>query len=342
MKAARAALGIAGIVCALGATDLVVAEYRWNLPPGFPEPLVPEDNPMSEAKVALGALLFEDTRLSMTGDYSCASCHRPELAFTDGLRTAVGATGEHLDRNTPSLFNVAYAASLGWADPGTRTLEAQHRIPMFNTDPVELGSDAEQLVAALRTDEMIMARVREAFESDALTLDDVVRAIASYVRSLIVADSPFDRYLYYDEDVLSAQAKAGMWLFFSERLGCATCHASFNLSGPVRSVATPAVAPVFHNTGLYEDYTDVGLARHTGRAQDVGAFRAPSLRNVARTAPYMHDGSLATLAEVIDFYESGGTSHPNQRPQIAGFSLEPAQVDALIAFLQALTTPEPR
>lgn len=345
MRAARA-LGVAAASVALGLAGVAGAEYRWSLPPGFPVPLVPADNPMSEAKVALGALLFQDPRLSVTGTYSCASCHRPELAFTDGLKTAIGATGERHARNTPSLYNVAYLASLGWADPGVRTLEAQHRIPMFNTDPVELGTDPERVLTALNADEEIMARVRTALGADTLLLDDVIRVIACYVRSLIVADSPFDRYLYFDEDVLGPAAKAGMTLFFSKRLGCATCHASFNLSGPVRSVAAPDVEPVFHNTGLQERYADPGLFEHTGRSADIGAFRAPSLRNVARTAPYMHDGSLATLAEVIRFYARGGSHHPNQRPEVAGFELEPGEAEALIAFLEALTSrslmaPEP-
>ena len=154
----RAALGVAWLMSAAAA----LADYRWNLPPGFPEPPVPADNPMSDAKVALGLALFGDSRLSVTGAYSCASCHRPELAFTDGLPSAVGATGQLHARNTPSLFNVAYNASFGWADPNTRTLEAQHLIPMYNTEPVELGLNEEQ-VARLRSEVLDLREQLAAF-----------------------------------------------------------------------------------------------------------------------------------------------------------------------------------
>jgi cytochrome c peroxidase len=293
---------------------------------------------MSEAKVTLGGLLFADTRLSVTGDYSCASCHRPALAFTDGRATAVGATGQRHRRNTPSLLNVAYNASFGWADPTTTTLEAQHRIPMFNADPVELGTDAARMLDALRADESFMARARAAFGTVPLDLDRVIDALASYVRSLIVADSPFDRHLYYDEE-LNPAARQGLQLFFSERLGCSQCHASFNLSGPVRTAAMPDVELVFHNTGLTARTLDRGLGMHTGRPEDDGAFRAPSLRNVARTAPYMHDGSLPTLQAVVAFYASGGRDHPNKRAELRSFTLSDSETDALIAFLESLSSP---
>jgi cytochrome c peroxidase len=307
---------------------------------------------MSAAKVALGESLFSDTRLSVTGNYSCAACHQPALAFTDGLPTAVGATGQRHTRNTPSLFNAAYAASYGWADPFTRTLEAQHFIPMFNTQPIELGLDesrVSRLLQELGADEVFRAQLVRAFpqlDLTAMTLDHLVAALASYVRSLVVADSAFDRYLYFDEDVLSPQAKTGMQLFFSERLGCSLCHASFNLSGPVRSAAAPEVKPVFHNTGLQDPgdgaSQDLGLAEHTGRPEDTGAFRAPSLRNVSLTAPYMHDGSVATLRDVLAIYAAGGRGpgvhNPYKREELSGFAITPAETDALLAFLEALTS----
>jgi cytochrome c peroxidase len=352
----RAALGAAWLMSAAPA----LADYRWDLPPGFPEPPVPADNPMSDAKVALGLALFGDSRLSATGAYSCASCHRPELAFTDGLPSAVGATGQLHARNTPSLFNVAYNASFGWSDPNTRTLEAQHLIPMYNTEPVELGLNEEQvarLLDQLLSDQRTYRQLRRAFpelERQALGLQHVVQALASYVRSLVVADSAFDRYLFFDEDTLTASAKRGMRLFFSERLGCSLCHASFNLSGPVRSTLAPDIDPVFHNTGLYDlgdgRYPDPGAAAHTGRAEDTGAFRAPSLRNVALTAPYMHDGSVATLPEVLSIYAAGGRAieagdtagdgrlNPFKRREVSGFEFSNEEREALLAFLLALTT----
>ena len=343
----RAALGAAWLI----STATALADYQWNLPPGFPEPPVPADNPMSDAKVALGSALFFDPRLSVTGAYSCASCHRPELAFTDGLPTAVGATGQRHARNTPSLYNTAYSVSFGWADPNTRSLEAQHLIPMFNTEPVELGLNDERvarLLVQLSSDGSFSERLRAAFpelDPNSLELAHLVKALASYVRSLLAADSAFDRYLFFDEDILSARARIGMGLFFSERLGCVQCHASFNLSGPVRSAQLPDVDPVFHNTGLY----DLGGGRYPDGSVN-GAFRAPSLRNVALTAPYMHDGSVATLREVLAIYAAGGREitagvragdgrrNPFKRPEVSGFELSDAETDALIEFLDALTS----
>jgi cytochrome c peroxidase len=320
--------------------------------------LVPADNPMSEAKVALGRRLFSDGRLSLTGSYSCASCHDPARAFTDGRATAIGATGELHARNTPTLLNSAYQVSFGWADPSLTTLEAQHRVPLFNHAPVELGFDQVQAqrLAELGADGQVEALRASAFPNTAatLTLDQLVQAIASYVRTLICADSPFDRYLYWDENSLTTEARRGMRLFFSDRTQCALCHASFNLSAPVGQQGVPVPAPVFHNTGLYNvdgtgRYPDPGLAAYTGRAQDMGAFRAPTLRNVAVTAPYMHDGSIATLAEVIDFYDAGGRvidagpyagdgrANPFKRDEIRALRLSAQEKSDLVAFLESLT-----
>ncbi len=350
----RAAL----LVLAAGANTGAGADgYEWKLPVGLRAPPVPADNPMSSAKVTLGERLFSDVRLSVTGTYSCASCHIPALAFTDGRTMAIGATGEHHTRNTPTLINVAYAASFGWADPSLTTLEAQHRVPMFNHAPVELGLDEvlpERLVE-LGADPLLAPLREVAFPgTDTLTLDQMIQAIASYVRTLISADSVFDRYLYWGEDSLTPGARRGMKLFFSDRTNCSLCHASFNLSGPVRQQGVPDPLPVFHNTGLYNingtgRYPDAGLETHTHRAMDMGAFRAPTLRNVAVTAPYMHDGSVATLRDVLAHYARGGrnwvteaggepgTRSPHQSAAVRGFALSEDESDSLLAFLEALT-----
>ncbi len=339
----------------IGAIAALAQDYQWRLLAGVKPPTVPADNPMSNAKVALGAALFSDGRLSVTGAYSCASCHVPALAFTDGRPTAVGATGELHSRNTPTLQNAAYAASFGWADPSIRTLEAQHPIPMHNHAPVELGFDQ---VAAARLAELnadpSLAPLRQAAVGAAPLLEtDVVAALASYVRTLIAADSAFDRYLYRDE-AMPASAQRGMRLFFSERTNCSVCHASFNLSGPIAVEEAAAPQPIFHNTGLYNldgrgAYPDAGLARHTGKPSDMGAFRAPSLRNVAVTAPYMHDGSVASLAEVIEIYAAGGRNitagplagdgrdNPFKRKEIHRLDLSDADKADLQAFLESLT-----
>lgn len=287
-----------------------VAAYEWALPAGFPRPAVPPDNPVSAEAVALGATLFSDARLSMTGDYSCASCHDPARAFTDGRARAIGATGQAHARNTPTLINAAYAASFGWLDTGPRSLEAQIRVALEGTDPIELGFDrvAEERLDALRADDAFRDAFVRAFRlpAESLATEHLVMALASYVRSLVFADSPFDRYVYWGEDTLSAQAHAGMTLYLSERLGCSGCHGGFTLAGPAVSVETPGVAPVFHD-----------------------GVRAPALRNVARTAPYMHDGALPTLDDVLAFYAETGRDRP--------LHLDDTERAALRAFLESLT-----
>ncbi len=237
---------------------------------------------MSEQKVALGRTLFFDTDLSATGQYSCASCHDPARAFTDGRTRALGATGQLHARNTPTLVNAAYAASLGWLEGGARTLEVQHRIPLLNDSPVEMGFPGGR------------------------DLEVIVDALASYVRTLIYADSAFDRYLYYGEDALDADAKAGLLLYLSPRTGCSDCHLGFNLSGPLVHALAPDAQPTFHD-----------------------GVRAPTLRNVAVSAPYMHDGSITSLPEVIDFYAAGGRGAP--------IELAADERSALVAFLVSLT-----
>jgi cytochrome c peroxidase len=354
-KQLRYSIAIALFVAGLGAA---ADDYQWKLPPGLRPPLVPADNPMTAEKVALGERLFSDGRLSLTGSYSCASCHVPALAFTDGRKTAVGATGQLHARNTPSLVNVAYAVTFGWADPSVTSLEAQHRVPMFNHMPVELGLDQVLPPRLKELDaDSALASMRATAFPDAppgFTLDEVVQSIASYVRTLISADSAFDRYFYWGDDSLTPEARRGMRLFFSDRTSCSLCHASFNLSGPVAEQGIPLPPPVFHNTGLYNvggtgAYPDPGLAAHTGRDDDIGAFRAPSLRNVAITAPYMHDGSITTLADVIEFYDAGGRNvkngpyagdgrlNPHKRAQIHTLNLTDAEKRELVAFLESLT-----
>ena len=330
-----------------------------RLPAGFPTPKIPADNPMRAAKVALGQRLFYDVRLSLNRSMSCASCHRQQLAFTDGRRRAVGATGESHRRNTPALANVAYAASLGWANAEIRRLADQHLIPMTNRNPIELGFDQvlDARLIELNGDPIYRALIAPSFDGEAnLDLVRIAQAIASFVRTLISGNSAFDRLLYFDErDAMSGAAINGMKLFFSERLGCGKCHASFNLSGPVTFEGVEASPAVFHNTGLYDlgaggyPLSDTGLFELTNRLEDMGAFRAPSLRNIELTAPYMHDGSIESLEDVIEHYERGGrliASGPNagdgsgnryKRAQVGGFELQGDERRALLAFLRALT-----
>ena len=305
---------------------------------------------MTEAKVRLGRHLFYDTRLSGNGTYACASCHQQKLAFTDGRPHALGSTGQSHARSAMSLANVAFNASYGWADPKTRTLEAQMAVPMFNEHPIEMGIKGnEQTIVTRLTSDPAEARLFEdAFPGQPITLDVIVKAIASFERTMISAGSPLDRYLYRDDrTALSAAAQRGMALFFSDRLLCAQCHAGFNLSGPTVHDGSADSAPTFHNTGLFNvdgrgayPASDRGVFDATHAAADMGRFRAPTLRNVAVTAPYMHDGSIATLAEVIDHYASGGVQSPVKSPRLKGFALTDAERNDLIAFLNGLTDQE--
>ncbi|HXW06139.1 MAG TPA: MbnH family di-heme enzyme, partial [Vicinamibacterales bacterium] len=323
--------------------------YQCRLPRGFPQPEVPDDNPMTAGKVALGRRLFYDTRLSGNGTFSCASCHQQARAFTDGRPFAVGSTGQHHVRNTMSLANVAYNASFGWADPERRSLEAQMAVPMFNEHPVELGlrGREREVVARVAGNPADVDAFRAAFPGvePAVSLDHIVKAIASFERTLVSGESPLDRYLYGDErGAMSPAALRGMKLFFSDRLRCAECHGTFNLSGPVVFEAGEAVEPSFHNTGLYDvdgaggyPAVDRGLIDLTRRPDDMGRFRAPTLRNVAVTAPYMHDGSVPTLAAVVAHYASGGRRSPLRSPRVQGFSLSGTDAADLVAFLESLT-----
>ncbi len=316
---------------------------------------------MTAAKVELGRRLFYDRALSGNGSYACSSCHRQELAFTDGRARAVGSTGEPHPRSALSLANVAYAVTLTWADPRLTRLEDQARIPMFNEHPVELGLSGreEEALRRLRADPDYPGMFSAAYPEnpDPVSLPNVTRAIASFERTLISGDSPYDRLVYRDEaGALSEAAKRGMRLFFSERLNCSRCHGGFTFSGPIAFEGARPIAATFHNNGLYNlegvgRYPDdnQGLFAITGRMKDMGRFRAPTLRNIELTAPYMHDGSIATLAEVIEHYARGGRliadgpfagdgrDSPRKSELIQGFDLDDRGKADLVEFLKSLT-----
>ena len=299
------------------------AEFSWRLPPGFAEPAVPADNPMSEAKVALGRKLFADPRLSVTGTHSCQSCHDPARAFTDGLARSRGVADE-LPLNAPTLLNVAYNVSYGWRDPASRTLEQQRRGPMFNEHPRELGltGNEARVEATLAADLATARDFAAAFpgETPALTLDNAIRAIAAFERTLFRGDSSFDRYVFRGEHTaLSDAQKRGMELFFG-KAGCSACHAGINFAGPWVDRHQRHAEPAF---------ADVG----TGVA-----VRVPTLRNLSATAPYLHDGRFTSLDAVLENYErlaGDGASDPLLRRM----SLTTAERAALRDFLGALDSP---
>jgi cytochrome c peroxidase len=317
--AATVLFGAVAVACAASETP---AGYTWDLPRGFPEPAVPADNPMNDAKVALGARLFADTRLSVTGRYSCQSCHAPERRFTDGLARSRGATGEELPLNAPTLLNAAFSPSLGWHDSGVHTLEQQMRGPLFNRHPPELGLAGREaeVERSLRQDASYAREFARAFPGDApaLSMDNVIRAIAAYERTLFAGNSPFDRYVFGgDHAALDESQKRGMRLFFSARSGCSACHGGINFAGPWVDREQPSAAANFADNG-------------TGQV-----VRVPTLRNLALTAPYMHDGRFPNLVAVLDHYERAAQD-PTADAGLRRAPLTTAESADLLRFLESL------
>lgn len=331
-RAACVALLVALVVLAI---SLRATRQSASLPPGFPRPLVPADNPVTPEKVALGRYLFYDVRLSANGTQSCASCHRQARAFSDDARVSRGSTGDATPRNSMSLTNVAYASPLTWSNPALTTLEAQALVPIFGEHPVELGLAGNESIALsrLRASADDRARFRDAFPDDAepVTIPNVVRALASFERKLISGRSPYDRFVHDGEaGALTLAAQRGRDLFFGEKLDCFHCHGGFNFSD-----ATAHDGKVLAEGGFHDN----GLERVAGDPER--GFRAPTLRNIELTAPYMHDGRLPTLEAVLDHYARGGTGDGIDRPAksifVHGFTLTDEERADVIAFLRSLT-----
>lgn len=337
-------------------------DYVWQLPAWVPIPTVPADNPMSEAKVELGRHLFYDKRLSADQSMSCATCHQQDKAFTDGLSVAKGVTGQKGARSAMALANVAYLPVLTWSNPNLTALEVQALVPMFGEHPVEMGMAGreKEMFARLQADPIYQRLFAQAYPAEArqgldvlYSLATVTRAIASFERSLLSFDSPYDRYTYGGQkNAMSASALRGEALFFGEKMECYHCHGGFNFTDNIQHSKLPFAEKGFHNTGLYNvdgkgayPKANPGIRELTGDADDEGKFRTPSLRNVALTAPYMHDGSIPTLTAVIrDHYAVSGRAarsasgaSPMRSSLIAGFELTNQEVSDVVAFLNSLT-----
>lgn len=353
---------VALVVATGGLLGASPAAWQWRLPPWVPPPAVPADNPMTAAKVELGRHLFHDPRLSRDGTMSCASCHDPARAFTDGKPVSRGVTGELGSRSAMSLANVAYLPVLTWQNPQLTSLEVQALIPLFGEHPVEMGlaGRESQLFEMFRSDPTYRQLFAQAFPAEAAqgdaalyALSTLTKALASFQRSLLSFDSPYDRYRYGGQKAaLGAAAKRGEELFFGERLECYHCHGGFNFTDNLKHARTPFPEIGFHNTGLYNEdgrgaYPKAapGIVEFTGEPRDAGRFRTPSLRNVAVTAPYMHDGSIPTLREVLRTHYSragravhmGRAANPLRSELIAGFDISEAEIADVVAFLESLT-----
>jgi cytochrome c peroxidase len=299
----RVLVALMVLVCAGG---LKSSTTVWDLPPGVPPPDVPNPADLTPARIELGRRLFYDARLSGNGQRACGACHRPEFAFTDTRPRAIGATGEMHARGSMSLINVAYRKTLTWSNPSITTLEQQALVPMFGNHPVELGLDGNEprVYGELGEDPLYARLFSDAFPGTGRTItrQKVVAAIAAFERTIVSFRSPYDRYRFRgDTAALTPAAKRGEQLFLSEKAGCARCHAGVNFEGA--SYPSTPMSPA-----------------HNRDVADIGQFRPPTLRNIARTAPYMHDGRDATVEDVL-----------------AGFALTPAERDDLRAFLDSLT-----
>lgn len=351
-----------GLSTAISASSTSV--YNWNLPVWMPKPIVPADNPMNFQKVELGRHLFYEQRLSITGEFSCATCHLQKLAFTDGKTVAVGATGEKHPRNSMSLANIAYNPVLTWANPLITKLENQALVPIFGEHPVEMGmvGREKQILAMLRDDAKYRQMFTDAFknEKNPINLSNLTKALAAFQRSLISVNSPYDKYRFGgDTNAISPAAKRGEKLFNSEDLECFHCHGGINFTDSVMHEKLAFQEIAFHNTGLYNidgkgayPANNTGVYEITSKPTDMGRFKAPTLRNIALTAPYMHDGSIATLEEVIDHYQAGGrtiktgefagigSTNPFKSEFISSFKLSESEKQDLLAFLRSLTDEE--
>jgi cytochrome c peroxidase len=279
----------------------------------------PSDNPITAEKLALGERLFAEARLSADGRTSCATCHQPERAFTDGRRTARGVFGRTGRRNAPSILNRAYGTAFSW-DGRFGTIEDQVQEAIANSQ--DLGLPVSVAAARLSDDATYVAAFDVAFGAP-ISQDRLVQAIATFVRGALSGDSPVDRLLAGDAAALSPAARRG-YALFNGAARCSRCHA-----GPLFTDDD------FHNTGVSWG-RDAGRFEVTGRPEDRGRFKTPTLRDVALTAPYMHDGSIRTLEAVVDFYSRGGGRNPNLDPAIRPLGLSRSERSDLVAFLRAL------
>lgn len=311
----------------------LVLQVPSNLADEVPQP---DHNPMTEAGVTLGRELFFDPLLSGNDDISCATCHRPDLAFSDGLPRSVGAAGTPLSRHTPVLVNLAWSSGYFW-DGGAKNLESQAFAPLTNIG--EMNQDLDTLVVELQRDPNYPEMFSRAFD-DGITLANMARALAQFERTLISGSSRYDRFVRGEPGgELDERELEGLAAF--ER-HCASCH-----------VPDFFTDHAFHNNGLDDEFPEHderiawGRARITHDPADIGAFKTPTLRNVTLTAPYMHDGRFASLEEVLDHYRSGVRASPTlARELIAadgmpGIRMSDAEARAILSFLGTLADDDP-
>ena len=301
---------------------------------------IPEDNPLTSARVSLGKLLFFDKRLSKDGTLACGTCHQPRYAFTDGQPLPTGIGGRQGRRNAPTILNRVYG-NTHFYDGRVQTLEEQALQPIQNG--LEMGNTLENLVATLSAVPGYRIRFKDAFGTETITSDRIAKAIAAFEWSLITGESPFDLFEYGGPDgSMSETAERGLRVFRSKKARCALCHTRFTYTDED-----------FHNIGVGWDKVDLSTYKKTQNPDDIrgvdpgryaytrkpehfGAVKTPTLREVGRTSPYMHNGSIKTLEEIVEFYNKGGISNPFLDEKIKPLDLTEAEKQDLVAFLKAL------
>jgi cytochrome c peroxidase len=295
----------------------------FGLPAAFEEP---DNRPATRERFELGRELFFDPALSIDRTVACATCHRPEHGFADPQALSTGVMGRKARRNAPTLFNRGFGSPQSW-DGRAATLEQQALLPI--EDEREMALPLDEALARLRAEPRYVEGFARAFGDGGITRERLADALAGYVRRLAFGDSPVDRFRTGEVALLSREERAGMWLFES-RGGCWRCHSGPNFTDES-----------FHDTGIgvVDGAPEPGREAVTNDPADRGRFKTPTLRALALTAPYMHDGSLATLEEVVDYYARGGNPHAQLDERIAAFELDEADRAALVAFLRALSRP---
>jgi cytochrome c peroxidase len=307
-------------------------------PLGLPQVPIPADNPPTRETIALGRKLFYDPRLSKNNTLSCASCHNPYMAFSDGRSISLGFGGALGVRNAPTILNAAYSPLQFW-DGRASSLEAQSAFPLAN--PVEMDQPHDVSVSKIRKDPVYQAEFAQAFGPGRITLDLIQKSLASFERTLLSGNSPFDQYQYGgNKQALSPSAIRGLEIFRDPKRGnCAVCHT-------IEDHYALFTNGTFHNIGVGVSgdgrITDLGRFDQTKVQAETGKFKTPGLRNVALTAPYMHDGSLKTLKAVVDFYAGGGNSNPYLDRDIKPLHLSAQDRADLVAFLESLTGEMPK
>ncbi|MCB9799577.1 MAG: c-type cytochrome [Candidatus Omnitrophica bacterium] len=315
---------VLSLTCSL--SNLLAEDQKPALPLGLdPDGLIiPEDNPVTEEKIELGKMLYFDARLSKDGTVSCATCHDPHKGFSDQAPVSTGINGQKGDRSAPSVINSAFNYFQFW-DGRAPSLEEQAKGPVEN--PIEMGNTHEGAVDNIRAIEGYKPYFKAAFGDEEVTIDRIAKAIATYERTVLSGNSAWDRYVYLnDETAMSESAKRGLELF-EGKAKCTRCHVGFNLSDSL-----------FHNlgVGMNKENPDLGRFKVTGEEKDKGAFKTPILRDLLKTAPYMHDGSVATLAEVVELYDKGGEANEWLDVKMEPLNLSDQEKADLVAFMESL------